>query len=89
MKAKQQAYDIVLATNMISGGLDVELIEYNADEWNASKHNPKYIQASSRVTRKNEGMVFSLFDPNNTRDLSYFEGFIPFHKTFYKQSRAN
>ena len=45
----------------------------------------EYIQASSRVARENEGIVFSLFDPNNTRDLSYFEDFVPFHKTFYKQ----
>lgn len=84
LKAKQQAYDIVLATNMISVGLDVERL--NIMLMNGMPPNTaEYIQASSRVARKNEGMVFSLFDPNNTRDLSYFEGFIPFHKTFYKQ----
>ena len=84
LKYRQQAYDIVLATNMISVGLDVERL--NIMLMNGMPPNTaEYIQASSRVARKKEGVVFSLFDPNNTRDLSYFEGFIPFHKTFYKQ----
>ena len=30
-------------------------------------------------------MVITLFDPFNSRDLSYFEDFVQFHKTFYKQ----
>lgn len=81
---KYQACDIVLATNMISVGLDVGrlgLMIMNGMPLNTAE----YIQASSRVARQTEGIVFSLFDPNNTRDLSYFEDFIPFHKTFYKQ----
>jgi len=76
--------DIVMATNMISVGLDVGRL--NIMLMNGMPPNTaEYIQASSRVARKNEGIVFSLFDPNNTRDLSYFEDFVPFHKTFYKQ----
>jgi len=78
------AVDIILATNMISVGLDVERL--NIMLMNGMPPNTaEYIQASSRVARKNEGLVFTLFDPNNTRDLSYFEDFILFHKTFYKQ----
>jgi hypothetical protein len=80
----RKSYDIVLATNMISVGLDVGrlgIMLMNGMPMNTAE----YIQASSRVARKNEGLVFSLFDPNNTRDLSYFEDFVPFHKTFYKQ----
>jgi superfamily II DNA/RNA helicase len=81
---KYKSYDIVLATNMISVGLDVGRL--NIMLMNGMPPNTaEYIQASSRVARKNEGIVFSLFDPNNTRDLSYFEDFVPFHKTFYKQ----
>lgn len=45
----------------------------------------EYIQASSRVARKNEGLVITLYDPFNSRDLSYYEDFVQFHKTFYKQ----
>jgi superfamily II DNA/RNA helicase len=81
---KYQSFDIVLATNMISVGLDVGRL--NVMLMNGMPPNTaEYIQASSRVARKNEGLVLSLFDPNNTRDLSYFEDFVPFHKTFYKQ----
>ena len=78
------AFDLVLATNMISVGLDVDRL--NVMLMNGMPPNTaEYIQASGRVARKDQGVVFTLFDPNNTRDLSYFEGFIPFHKTFYKQ----
>ena len=79
-----KAFDIVLATNMISVGLDVRRL--NIMLMNGMPPNTaEYIQASSRVARNTEGVVFTLFDPNNTRDLSYFEDFVPFHKTFYKQ----
>jgi hypothetical protein len=81
---KYKSFDIVLATNMISVGLDVGRL--NVMLMNGMPQNTaEYIQASSRVARKSERIVFSLFDPNNTRDLSYFEDFVPFHKTFYKQ----
>ncbi|HNY05001.1 MAG TPA: helicase-related protein [Candidatus Egerieousia sp.] len=81
---KYQSVDIVLATNMISVGLDVgrlNLMIINGMPPNTAE----YIQASSRVARKTDGVVFTLFDPNNTRDLSYFEDYVLFHKTFYKQ----
>ena len=79
-----KAFDIVLATNMISVGLDVRRL--NIMLMNGMPPNTaEYIQASSRVARNTEGVVVTLFDPNNTRDLSYFEDFVPFHKTFYKQ----
>ena len=81
---KYKSFDVVLATNMISVGLDVgrlNIMLMNGMPLNTAE----YIQASSRVARKTEGIVFSLFDPNNTRDLSYYEDFVPFHKTFYKQ----
>jgi superfamily II DNA/RNA helicase len=81
---KYQSFDIVLATNMISVGLDVGRLGIMLMN-GMPPNTAEYIQASSRVARKNEGVVFSLFDPNNTRDLSYFEDFVPFHKTFYKQ----
>jgi hypothetical protein len=81
---EHKAYDLVLATNMISVGLDVSrlgLMIMNGMPPNTAE----YIQASSRVARKNEGLVITLYDPFNSRDLSYFEDFIQFHKTFYKQ----
>ncbi|MFW5983092.1 MAG: helicase-related protein [bacterium] len=81
---EHKSYDLVLATNMISVGLDVERL--NVMVMNGMPPNTaEYIQASSRVARRNEGLVITMYDPFNTRDLSYFEDFVQFHKTFYKQ----
>jgi superfamily II DNA/RNA helicase len=48
------------------------------------KNIAEYIQASSRVGRKVEGLVITFLDPNRARDKSYFEHYIPFHQAFYK-----
>ena len=78
-----QAKDIILASNMISAGLDVGRL--NLFIMNGMPPNiAEYIQATSRVARKDEGLIFTLNDANNSRDLSFFEDFIPFHKSFYK-----
>ncbi|MEO0075575.1 MAG: helicase-related protein, partial [candidate division WOR-3 bacterium] len=78
-----KAYDLVLATNMISVGLDVGRLGVMIMN-GMPPNTAEYIQASSRVARKNEGVVFTLYDPFNSRDLSFFEDFVQFHKTFYK-----
>ena len=79
-----KAYDLVLATNMISVGLDVGRLGVMIIN-GMPPNTAEYIQASSRVARKNEGLVLTLYDPFNSRDLSYYEDFVQFHKTFYKQ----
>jgi len=81
---EHKAYDLVLATNMISVGLDVGRLGVMIMN-GMPPNTAEYIQASSRVARKNEGLVVTLYDPFNSRDLSYFEDFVQFHKTFYKQ----
>jgi len=81
---KHKSYDIVLATNMISVGLDVSRLGVMLMN-GMPPNTAEYIQASSRVARKYEGVVFTLYDPFNTRDISFYEDFVQFHKTFYKQ----
>ena len=75
--------DLVLATNMISVGIDID--RFNIMLINSQPKNvAEYIQASSRVGRKYKGLVVDLLDANRARDKSHFEHFIPFHQAFYK-----
>lgn len=75
--------DLILATNMISVGIDISRL--NIMLLNGMPKNiAEYIQASSRVGRKTKGLVISLLDPNRAREKSYFEHFINFHQAFYK-----
>ena len=43
-----------------------------------------YIQASSRVGRKDKGIVINLLDANRSRDKSYFENYVSFNNAYYK-----
>ena len=75
--------DLVLATNMISVGIDIA-------RWNIINMigqpltTAEYIQSSSRVGRTHDGLVVSLYNPLRTRELSYYENYIAYHQIFYK-----
>ena len=74
--------DMILATNMISVGLDVS--RFNTIIMNSMPRNiAEYIQASSRVAREKEGLVITLHSPFNQRDVSHFEKFREFHEKLY------
>lgn len=74
--------DMILATNMISVGLDVS--RFNTIIMNSMPRNiAEYIQASSRVARDKEGIVLTLHSPFNQRDVSHFERFREFHEKLY------
>jgi len=74
--------DLILATNMISVGLDVD--RFNSIVMNSMPRNiAEYIQASSRVARNDLGLVITLHNPFQTRDLSHFERFREFHEKLY------
>jgi hypothetical protein len=76
--------DFILATNMLSVGIDIDRL--NVMQINGVPRNTaEYIQASSRVGRKDKGLVVTLFDSNRARDKSYFENFLSFHQSLYKQ----
>lgn len=74
--------DLILATNMISVGLDVD--RFNTIIMNSMPRNiAEYIQASSRVARNEPGLVITLHNPFQARDLSHFERFREFHEKLY------
>lgn len=82
---KQQynmAPEFVVATNMISVGLDVS--RFNTIVMNSMPRNTaEYIQASSRVARNDLGLVLTIHHPFKARDLSHYEKFVEFHEKMY------
>lgn len=75
--------DLVLASNMFSVGIDIERL--NVMLMNGQPKNvAEYIQASSRVGRKDKGIVINLLDANRSRDKSYFENYVSFNNAYYK-----
>lgn len=79
----QDVVDLVLATNMISVGIDIGRLNIMLIN-GIPKNIAEYIQASSRVGRSTHGLVVTHFDPNRAREKSYFEHFKGFHQAFYK-----
>ena len=74
--------DFILATNMISVGLDVA--RFNTIIMNSMPRNiAEYIQASSRVAREQKGLVLTLHNPFRSRDVSHYEKFREFHEKLY------
>jgi len=71
--------DTVLATSMISHGVDVD--RFNGMLfYGMPRQNAEYIQASSRVGRSHVGIVFNCLHPARERDQSHYTYFVKFHE---------
>ncbi len=76
--------DVVLATNMVSVGLDVARLAVmivNGQPLTTAE----YIQATSHVGRSDvPGLVLINYYRNQARSLSHYESFRPYHESFYR-----
>ena len=83
-RTKSDSIDAVLATNMVSVGLDVArlaLMIVNGQPLTSAE----YIQASSRVGRDEvPGLVLVNYFRSQARSLSHYETFRPYHESFYR-----
>ena len=83
-RGEEDCLDAVLATNMVSVGLDVArlaLMVVNGQPLTTAE----YIQASSRVGRADvPGLVFANYYRHQARSLSHYESFRPYHESFYR-----
>lgn len=80
-----EGVDVALATNMISVGLDITRLGLMLVQ-GQPKSAAEYIQATSRVGRRNDkpGLVLTVLNLHKPRDRMHYEQFTSFHDTFYR-----
>jgi hypothetical protein len=78
-----ESIDVLLASNMLSVGVDIPrlgLMLVNGQP----KYMSEYIQATSRVGRRQPGLVVTLYNNNKIRDRAHFEAFTSWHGALYR-----
>ena len=78
-KPRQERATSVLATNMVSHGVDLDRLNAMFF-YGMPRQNAEYIQASSRVGRAHVGLVFVCHHPARERDQSHYGVFSKFHE---------
>ena len=85
------AVDVLLASNMISVGIDISRLGLMVVA-GQPKTTAEYIQATSRVGRRAEvapGLVVTCFNVHKSRDRSHYEHFEAYHQSFYRDVEAS
>lgn len=82
--ANPRPVDVVLATNMISVGVDVDRLGLMA-VMGQPQSTSEYIQSTSRVGRRHPGLVVDLLNAARSRDRSHYESFVAYHAALYRQ----
>lgn len=83
IERKRYPSSVLLATNMISVGIDVSRLNVMVVV-DQPKLTSEYIQATSRIGRSSPGVVFVLYNASRSRDRSHYEQFKIYHESFYR-----